>query len=78
MSRARFLLAPQNIYAHTTCLAHAYAFVCLYTVTTPSTHTESGPLPSMELQKSTSLSCAFSLPAKTQSAFERTVNVLSP
>ena len=44
MSRARFLLATQNISDHTTCSAHAFASVCLHAAIIPPTRTESGPL----------------------------------
>jgi len=78
MSRARFLLATQNISGHTTCSAHALASVCLHAAIIPPTHTESGPVLPAQLQKPANLSGASSLPAKTRSAFQRAVSILSP
>jgi hypothetical protein len=78
MSRARFLLATQNISDHTTCSAHAFASVCLHTAIIPPARTESGRLVPAPLQKSANLTGVSLLPAKTRSAFERAVTVLSP
>jgi hypothetical protein len=78
MSRARFLLATQNISDHTTCSAHAFASVCLHAAIIPPARTESGPLVPAPLQKSANLTGASLLPAKTRSAFDRAVSVLSP
>jgi hypothetical protein len=78
VSYPRLFLAPLNISDHTTCSAHAFASVCLHAAIIPPARTESGPLAPAPLQKSANLTGASLLPAKTRSAFDRAVSVLSP
>lgn len=78
MSRARFLLATQNISGHTTCSVHALASVCLHLAVILLARTETGSLIPPTLQKSAILTGASLLLAKTRSVFKRAVSVLSP